>query len=124
MSDVTSKYKKEAILYAILSILVTFGPMLFYVVKGFIEGTTVSKFTMGAMAIVAICLGLVNIIAKKHLRSPLWILLIGIYFCLDKIEVLLIILGVTSVLDEFWFTPAYKHCKDKYSINKEIDKRG
>lgn len=122
-SDITKKHKEKAILYLVASLLITFGPMLFFVIKGFIEGSEVTKFTMGAMCTVSIILCLVNIIGKKHLRSPLWILLIGVYFCLDKIETLLIILAVTTVLDEFWLTPAYKHHKSKYSINKEIDNR-
>lgn len=122
-SDTTRDHKRKAILYFAASILVTFGPMLFFVLKGFIEGSTVSKFTMGAMCTVSIILCAVNVITKKHLRSPLWILLLGVYFCLDKVETLLIILAVTTVLDEFWLTPAFKHHKEKYSINVEIDKR-
>lgn len=123
MTNRTKEHKQKAILYFAASLLVTFGPMLFFVLKGFIEGSQVNKFTMGAMCVVSIILCLVNVITKKHLRSPLWILLLGVYFCLGKIETLLIILACTTVIDEFWLTPAYKHHKEKYTINNEIDKR-
>lgn len=123
MNKRTKEHKQKAILYCAASLIITFGPMLFFVVKGFIEGEEATKFTMGAMCIVSLILCAVNVITKKHLRSPLWILLLGVYFCLGKIETLLIILAVTTVLDEFWLTPAYKHHKSKYSINVEIDKR-
>lgn len=123
MSDVTKKNKKLAIIYYILSAIVTFGPIIYFVFKGLITGSQVQKFTMGSMCLVAIMLFCVNAIAKVSLRSPMWLLLMGIYTCLDKIEVLLIILCVTTVLDDFIFSPGAKHYKNKYTINKEIDAR-
>lgn len=122
-SSASKHYKDLAITYKALSIIVTLGPMLFYVVKGFIEGQTTQKFTMGACAVVAVVLVAINVIMKINLRSPLWILLIGVYICLGKIEILLIVMAVTTMLDEFWFSPAYKSFKNKYTINREIDKR-
>lgn len=122
-SSASKHYMYLAITYKALSIIVTLGPMLFYVVKGFIEGQTTQKFTMGACAVVAVVLVAINVIMKINLRSPLWILLIGVYVCLGKIEILLIVMAVTTMLDEFWFSPAYKSFKNKYTINREIDKR-
>lgn len=123
MSDITKENKKKYIFFCIMSAIVTFGPMLFYVIKGFIEGSTVSKFTMGAACTVAICLFALNAVFKQHLRCPLWILLAGVYAALDSLETLIIILAVTTALDDFLFTPAVKHYKNKYTINKEIDGR-
>lgn len=122
-SSASKHYRDLAITYKALSLAVTLGPMLFYVIKGFIEGQTTQKFSMAACAVVAIVLVVVNLIMKINLRSPLWILLIGVYICLGKIELLLIIMAVTTMLDEFWFSPAYKSFKNKYTINREIDKR-
>lgn len=123
ISNASKHYRSIAITYKALSLLVTLGPMIFYVIKGFIEGETTQKFSMAACAVVAIILVVVNIIMKINLRSPLWILLIGVYICLGKIEVLLIVMAVTTMLDEFWFTPMYKSARGKYTINREIDKR-
>lgn len=122
-SNASKHYRDLALTYKALSIIVTLGPMMFYVIKGFIQGETTQKFSMGACAVVAVILVAVNIIMKINLRSPLWILLIGVYICLRKIEVLLIVMAVTTMLDEFWFSPAYKSFKGKYTINREIDKR-
>ena len=122
-SNASKHYRDLALTYKALSIIVTLGPMMFYVIKGFIQGETTQKFSMGACAVVAVILVAINIIMKVNLRSPLWILLIGVYICLGKIEVLLIVMAVTTMLDEFWFSPAYKNYKGKYTINREIDKR-
>lgn len=122
-SNASRHYRDLALTYKALSIIVTLGPMMFYVIMGFIHGETTQKFAMGSCAVVAIILVAVNIIMKINLRSPLWILLIGVYICLRKIEVLLIVMAVTTMLDEFWFSPAYKSFKGKYTINREIDKR-
>lgn len=128
MNAVTKNYKTQAIVYLIASIIITFGPLLYFTIKGFILGSEITKFTMGTACTVSVILFAVNILTKHHLRSPMWVLLVGIYFALKDIsgqmETLLIILAATTILDEFWFTPAFKHCKSKYSINKEIDKRG
>ena len=123
-NELTTKNKKLMITYYIASALVTLGPMLYYVMKGLITGSEVQKFTMGSMCVVAICLFAVNALAKVSLRCPMWILLMGVYTCLDKIETLLIILCITTILDDFWLGPAAKHYKQRYLMNKEMDRRG
>ena len=123
MSQITKKYKILSTVFFILSLVVTLFPIAFYVIKAFAEGTTTEKLSLGCFATVAIRLVLVNLIFKLHLRSALWLLVIGIYIAVEAIMPLLIMVAVGTVLDEFLFSPLHKHFKNKASINAEIDKR-
>lgn len=123
MSKETRKYKNLSILFLALSILVLVAPLAYYSVVGFIEGETSEKFTLGMTFVIAAILFVINILFKFHIRSTIWILVLGIYFCLDNILPLIFMVAVGNILDEFLFTPLHKHYKSKASINKEIDKR-
>lgn len=123
MSKETRKYKNLSILFLALSILVLVAPLAYYSIVGFIEGETSEKFTLGITFVIAAILFVINILFKFHIRSTIWILVLGIYFCLDNILPLIFMVAIGNILDEFLFTPLHKHYKSKASINKEIDKR-
>ena len=119
----TKKYKNNYILCRTLSILMTLIPLIVYTIKGFCEGTPGSKVTLGVCFTTALILTIINVVFKYHMRSTIWILMIGLYVAVDNIIPLLIILAITTILDEFVLTPLSRHYKSKYTINKEIDKR-
>ena len=119
----TKKYKNDYILCRTLSILMTLIPLVIYTIKGFCEGTPASKVTLGVCFTTALILTIINVVFKYHMRSTIWILMIGLYVAVDNIIPLLIILAITTILDEFILTPLSRHYKAKYTINKEIDKR-
>ena len=119
----TKKYKTNYILCKTLSILMTLIPLVIYTIKGFCEGTPGSKVTLGVCFTTALILTIINVVFKYHMRSTIWILIIGLYVAVDNIIPLLIILAITTILDEFILTPLSRHYKTKYTINKEIDKR-
>lgn len=123
MSKETRKYKNLSILFLALSILVLVAPLAYYSIVGFIEGETTEKFTLGMTFVIASILFVINILFKFHIRSTIWVLVLGIYFCLDNILPLIFMVAIGNILDEFLFTPLHKHYKSKASINKEIDKR-
>ena len=125
MSTMTNKYKKLSILTFLLSTICSLCPILIYVIKAFVDSDVkeVNKYTLGIMCSVALVITLINILAKLHLRCIPWILLIGIYVCLKDITTLLIIMAVTTIIDELILVPLHKSFKNKYTINKEIDKR-
>lgn len=126
-SEITKKYATLYKLFLSLSIIFTFGPMVAFGVAGFIMGEPHQKLVLGATIIIALLLTGVNIIFKYHLRSILWIVLVGVYYCLSNIPTalltLFLIIAITTILDEFVFTPLYRKYKQKYIVNKEIDKR-
>ena len=125
MSTMTQKYKKLSILTFLLSAICSLCPILIYVLKAFIDKDVqeVNKYTLGIMCSVALVITLINIVAKLHLRCIPWILLLGIYMCLKDITALLVIMAITTIIDELILMPLHKSFKNKYTINKEIDKR-
>lgn len=125
MSTMTDKYKRLSIITFLLSSICSICPILIYVFKAFIDEDVqeVHKYTLGIMCSLALIVTLINIVAKLHLRCIPWILLLGIYVCLKDITTLLIIMAVTTIIDELILVPLHKSFKNKYTINKEIDKR-
>ena len=125
MSTMTNKYKKLSILTFLLSTICSLCPILIYVIKAFVDNDVkeVNKYTLGIMCSVALVITLINIVAKLHLRCIPWILLLGIYVCLKDITALLVIMAITTIIDELILMPLHKSFKNKYIINKEIDKR-
>lgn len=124
MKSPTKKYGRLAGLFETLSWMIITVPMLVYVVIGFIEGPVVSKVALGLTASAALIMVAIAGLQKVRLRSPFWILTIGLSFCLTEIYPLLIMMGAGTILDELIFTPLSKYFKNLYTINKEIDKRG
>ena len=125
MSTMTKKYKKLSILTFLLSAMCSLCPILIYVIKAFVDKDVqaVNKYTLGIMCSVALVVTLINIVAKLHLRCIPWILLLGIYLCLRDITALLVLMAITTIIDELILMPLHKSFKNKYTINKEIDKR-
>lgn len=123
-SNVTKAYKKKYLTCTILSWVLTFLPLLIFVIWGFIEGTPHRKLALGGLMVIAAVLVVLNVLMKLSLRCIPWILLIGIYICLKEITVLLIVMAISTVLDELVLEPLAKMYKTKLTINKEIDKRG
>ena len=99
------------------------GPMIGYVIYGFIRGATVQKVALGVSTFAAIGLTGFSVIFKKHIRSTLFIVLLGIYLALREITILLIILSACTILDEFIVSPLQKSFREKMQINSQIDRR-
>lgn len=120
----TKKYKIKLNICRLLSFTITVLPVIIYTIMGFMDGTIGEKVSLGICVILALIFVLINIMFKYHIRSTLWVLLIGIYVCIDNIIPLLIIMAATTIIDEFVLVPLINKYKNKYIINKEIDLRG
>lgn len=120
----TQKYKKKLNNLRVLSFILTIMPVIVYTVLGFINGTITEKVSLGLCAFLSILFMLINIMFKYHIRSTLWIMLIGIYVCVNNIIPLLITMATSTIIDEFVLVPLINKYKNKYTINKEIDLRG
>ena len=119
----TKKYGRLACLFETLGWLVLTIPMLVFIAMGFIMGSVVSKVVLGLSAVAAFIILLFSAFQKLKLRSPFWILCIGLSICLTKIYPLLIFMAIGTILDEIIFSPLGKHYRNLYTINKQIDKR-
>lgn len=122
-SDITIKYTRLSRFFRALSIIVLVCPVVVYAILGFANGEVHQKLTLGFTLIIAIILFLINIVFKYHIRSALWIMVLGVYFCMNNILPLLLCVAIGTILDEFLLTPIYKSFKSKAKINREIDKR-
>ena len=120
----TKKYKIKLNICRLLSFTITVLPVIIYTIMGFMDGSIGEKVSLGICVILALIFVLINIMFKYHIRSTLWVLLIGIYVCIDNIIPLLIIMAATTIIDEFVLVPLINKYKNKYIINKEIDLRG
>ena len=110
-----NKYKIKRNLFFILSFLATFGPFMFYGIKAMIEGEPAQKFALSIFSIVAVIIAVAGVLLKVHLRSVIWILLLGVYFCLDNLIGVILVVAICTILDELVFSPLYKRYSKKYS---------
>ena len=123
MTEITEKYKKLYIITRILSTLAVIAPLIIYTIFGFIQGSVGSKVVLGMCLTICLIFVIINVIAKHKIRSTIWILIIGLHMACNNIMPLLIIVAILTVIDEFVLEPLYKRLREKYIINKEIDKR-
>lgn len=123
-STATKKYRTWLVVITIISFLLNIGPLATYVVIGLCSSTLlIEKVALCSTVFVVLILTVVAAINKLVMRSRVWVLLLGLYLCLDYFIVPLVIIAVCQVLDELVFHPLRKHYKTKLTINKEIDKR-
>lgn len=125
-SNFTKKSRALLWTWRVIDWLCLFAPLLIYLVMGLANNsvTTGAKVTLVAMLFLALILTAINVIAQKHLRCPIWVLLIGLYVAMNKyLMPLIIILAVTSVLDDLVFTPIIHYYYTQTVASKTIDKR-
>lgn len=125
-NDRTKKFATLYRLMALFSLVCTIGPISVFTVYAISNGEIGSKqkLTLGLCLLVCLLLVIINTIKKYNLRSPVYIMILGIHTCIQNLALLFIIMAVTTALDEFVFTPLKREFRMKYTINKEIDARG
>lgn len=120
----TSKYRKLFWVFAILSFLLNVGPIATYTIIALAQSTLVAnKVTMCCTVLIVAILSVVSWINKTTMRSRIWVILLGLYVCLDYILTPLLIIAITQIADEWIIAPAAKSYKSKLTIHKEMDKR-
>ena len=126
-SQATKKAKNNMIIFEVISIALTVIPILFFIGYGFYYGTSTEKITLSISAIIGLIFAVLNLLLKWHIRSGLWIVIFGICYALksnmDMIMSVVVTMAITTAVDEFVVMPLAKRYKEKYHINKEIDKR-
>lgn len=122
-SETTKKYRLAYWILTAISWILVFGPLAAYLIYAMIISGTVQKAGLVTSLFAAIILTGISIILKLHIRSALFIMILGIYLAIREISVLLVIISICTVLDELVITPLQKSFKNRLTINKEIDKR-
>lgn len=123
MSETTKKYQTGYWICTVISWLLVLGPLICYAFYGFCNAEVEQKATLALTVIAAAFLTVLSMLMKFHIRSTMFILLLGIYVCIKNILPLIIIISICTILDEFVVTPLQKMYHNKLIINKEIDKR-
>lgn len=125
----SSKFTKECRFklwfFRILDWVCLAAPLIVYVIMALAGGAVVAaKVAVVSTVMVALILTAFNILAQKKLRCPIWIILIGLFVAIKQYLLpLIIILAITSVLDDLVFTPLISYYKTKLISNKAIDER-
>lgn len=126
MSKITKLYKRGAIFLTLLSVLCSIGPAIGYVIYGLISAQLVTqKASIMLCAFMAIIGSLLCLISRVFtFRSRIWAILLALISIVDSYLTMILVFAITQVMDEMIFAPAARYFRQKYSINKEIDKRG
>lgn len=125
-SQRTKKLQARLRILRAIDIVIIALPVLVYFVIGVANGDIVTvekKVALVGAFVVALIFTGVNIVMKMHLKSPIWIAVLGIHFALGNIMPLIWCLAVSTVLDEIVLSPLIKRTKSQVISNKEIDKR-
>ena len=121
----TRYYKRLFWFWSFFSILLNIGPVFYYVIKSYLESDlTHEKVALSMIVMVVLIMTAITIINKHALRSRIWLLLIGMYLCLDNIIEPLIVIASCQVFDEIIASPSRENVRQKLTINKQIDLRG
>lgn len=125
VSERTEKLKNRLFWLRFILFLLLVTPLFYFFVSCLASGAeSWKKVTLVMTALISLMLIGLNLILKFHLRSPLFFMLIGIHVVMDNVIVLLVLLAITSLLDEVFLTPWIKKVKAQLIANKEMDKRG
>lgn len=125
-SKMTKKYRFWKNVLGFLSFLASFGVLAVFTVMGIIQGgglATSTTICLTLTSVAAIILALIGVMNKVHLRSTMYVAMIGLWIALENIVPFIITLGICTILDELLFTPLYHRFKEDYHTNKQIDKR-
>jgi len=123
-SKTTKKFATLAIIFTILSFLLLVGPTLFYVIAGLTTATlTIQKVALVSTVAVSLLLTMLCAVNKWVFRSKIWLIVLALFFVIDKFLVMILIFGITQILDELVVSPLARYFRNKTSINREIDKR-
>lgn len=121
----TTKYRRAHFLFALMSFLCNVAPLATYIIMGLAADTLIyEKVALTMTVFVVLLMSLVAWLNHLVLKSRLWILLLGIYVCLDFILIPLIIIACCQILDELIISPLRERYREKLTISKEMDKRG
>lgn len=78
MSDVTKSARTKSTIFGTCSILATIGPCLYCVIYALITATPQQQGIIAGTTLLALILTAINLIFKLHMRSIVFVILIGL----------------------------------------------
>lgn len=125
-SNYTKRARAKLWILRLLDWALLFAPLLVYICIALGNGGVTTPAKVGVVGTVAVAaiITIFNILAKKSLRSPIWIILIGLFVAMKEwLMPLIVITAIATVLDEFVFEPLITKTQTELISNKAIDKR-
>lgn len=125
-SNYTKVTRKKLWLFRILDFLCLAAPLITFYLIALCDGSvgTVQKFTCSGLVVIALILTLVNIIGAKRLTCTKWLVVLGLYVAIHEYMLpLMILMAITTALDDFLFQSIIQHYKMKLEASKVIDER-
>ena len=122
-SNITKRYRNLKNIFGFFSFVCVIGPLVTFISMGLMQGEGQEKLCLTLTSVASIILALLGLMRKVHLRSTVYIAMIGLWIALDNIVPFIITLGLCTIFDELLFSPLYKRFKEDYHTNKQIDKR-
>lgn len=125
-SAYTKKCHRILWFFRILDIICLFLPLIIYVIMALASGgvAAVGKVAVVGSVMVAGILTAINVIAQKRLRCPVWIVLLGLYIAMEEVLLpLVVILAITSILDDLVFTPLIQKWYTRLQSSIVVDER-
>lgn len=101
-------------------------PLIIYLIIAVANSETPVSARIALVACIMISgvLALLNAMTKVKLRSPRWIILVGLYIAVQEMLLpLIIIMGVTTIADDFFFGPLITHYRTTLIASKTFDAR-
>ena len=126
MTERTKKLKTQRLIFTLISIVLELAVPVSYAIKGISSTTTAptsEKIVIGLFLGAAIIMLVLNIFLKIKLRSLIWVLLSIAYVSLNSIGTMILLMCITSLVNDCIIEPILKNIKEQYKINYEIDRR-
>ena len=126
MTKRTKKLKTQKLIFTLISIVLELAVPVSYAIKGISSTTTApasEKIVVGLFLGAAIIMVVLNIFLKIKLRSLIWVLLSIAYVSLNSIGTMILLMCITSLVNDCVIEPILKNIKEQYKINYEIDRR-
>lgn len=124
-SEFTKKKGRLKNILFLISLLLNVVPVSVFAIRGFVLGTPTEKVCIGFMGVFALIMGVLMLLFKARLnRTIFWVIMIGIYVCLDNMKWVIITMAICTIIDEVLVEPIYHRVKEDYHTNKQIDRRG
>lgn len=123
MSKQSKTYRKLYWAFKIISLMLLFLPIAIFMVIEFKDASTTEQVTLGVGVVISAVFAAGNAIFKLAPRSSVWILIISLAIAAEKIQNVIYVTGACVIIEEVITSKLEKHFREKYKVNKEIDKR-
>lgn len=125
-SKYTKKYKKLYWIFFGIKWTLLLCPIMIYVIMALADNGVVAshKIAVVSTVIIATVLTVFNIMLKKNLTCILWIILLGLHVAFkNQLLPLIVILAISSILNDFILTPVCANLKTSIVASRVMDKR-